>query len=71
MSKLNSLTSAQKRLLGKDIVSQIEAGFRNPNLSLTTNGKRFILESLSADKDVNSALTKRANEKIEESKSVS
>lgn len=65
---MNKLTSAQKRLLGKDIASQIEAGFRNPNLSLTRGGKRFILEFLSADKDVNSALTKRANEIIEESK---
>ncbi len=64
---LKKLSNRFKAFLGGDVAAQIEAGYVNEDLSLTTKGKDALLEKLADQPEFKDYLTALAKADIEES----
>lgn len=66
IDSLKKLSQRFKTFLGLDIAAQIEAGYVNEDLSLTTKGKDALLEKLADDAEYKDHLTSLAKADIAE-----
>jgi DNA-binding MarR family transcriptional regulator len=65
---VKKVSKVLRRILGGSTADQIEAGYRNDDLSLTEKGKEAVLAHIAEDKEVDGVLASLAKEELDEAK---
>jgi hypothetical protein len=66
MGVVRKISPRLARALGDSITKQVEAGYRNEDLSLTAKGTEVVLQKLADQDEYNAALTEAAQADIDE-----